>query len=77
LAAVSQVLRLGEIECVLKGIPSRANLADSITKDAQNDLPTKSSEDYMNEPLLDALGTNYANLRGFQQLTLNQEDVSR
>jgi hypothetical protein len=75
LAVVRQGLRRGEFS--LTWVPSRANLADALTKEAENDLPRLRPNDHMKKPLLDALRTSCTNLRGVRQLTKTQEDVSR
>jgi Reverse transcriptase (RNA-dependent DNA polymerase) len=75
LAVIRQGLRRGEF--ILTWIPSRANLADSFTKESENDLPRGSPNDSMKKPLLDALRSNCTNLRGIRQVTKTQADVSR
>jgi hypothetical protein len=67
LAVVRQGLRRGDF--VLTWLPSRANLADALTKEAENDLPRLRPCSHMKKPLLDALRSGCSNLRGVRQET--------
>jgi hypothetical protein len=75
LAVVRQGLRRGEF--VVTWVPSRANLADALTKESESDLPRLNPSDHMKKPLLDALRSNCTNLRGMRQDTKTQADVSK
>jgi hypothetical protein len=75
LAVVRQGLRRGDF--VLTWVPSRANLADALTKEAENNLPRLRPCIHMNKPLLDALRSGCSNLRGVRQETKIKADVSR
>jgi Reverse transcriptase (RNA-dependent DNA polymerase) len=75
LAVVRQGLRRGEF--VVTWVPSRANLADALTKESESDLPRLNPSDHMKKPLLDALRSNCTNLRGVRQDTKTQADVSK
>jgi hypothetical protein len=75
LAKIRQGLRNGEF--VVTWVPSRANLADSLTKESQKDQPRLGPNEYMKRPLLDALRNNCTNFNGVQQVSKTQADVSK
>jgi hypothetical protein len=75
LAVVRQGLRSGDF--ILTWVPSRANLSDPLTKEAENDTPRLRPSDHMKKPLMDALRSNCTNLRAIRQVTRSQADVSR
>jgi hypothetical protein len=55
-------------ETVVTWVPSRANLSDALTNEADNDLPRFQSSDQMTKPLFDALRFGSKNLRGIRQI---------
>jgi hypothetical protein len=75
LAVVRQGLRQGHFH--ITWVPSRANLADPLTKESESDALRLRPCEAMKRPFLDALRTNCTNLRGVRQETKTQADVSK
>jgi Reverse transcriptase (RNA-dependent DNA polymerase) len=75
LAVARQGLRRGEF--IMTWVPSRSNLADSLTKESASDQTRLRPCDYMKKPLLDSLRSGSTNLKGIRQETKTQADVSR
>jgi Reverse transcriptase (RNA-dependent DNA polymerase) len=74
LAALRQGLRRGLF--VITWVPSRANLSDPLTKEAENEGDRLRPCDRIKRPLLDALRSNCTNLKGVESTTKTQADVS-
>ena len=75
MALIRQALRRGEI--ALTWVPSRANIADSLTKESDSRAPVRTPDKKLKKVLLDSLMTNNSQLKGVQRVTRTTEDVSR
>jgi hypothetical protein len=74
LARLREGLRKGDFS--ISWVPSRANLSDPLTKEADSEVPRLKPNDFMMRPLLDALRSNCTNFRGLRMVTKTQADVS-
>jgi hypothetical protein len=68
-------LRNGEFD--ISWLPSRANLSDPLTKEADGEHPRLSPCDRMKRPLLDALRSNCIMFQGMRLITKSQVDMSK
>jgi hypothetical protein len=75
LASLREGLR--ENEFMVAWVPSRANLADPLTKEPDTETARLKPCAEMKYPLLDALRSNCTNFRGINSVTKTQADVSK
>ena len=74
MAALRQGLKRGEF--VITWVPSKANLADPMTKaDDRSHSDFRTPKKEMKSVLLDAFRSNCTNLKGIRQVTKTKEDV--
>lgn len=75
MALIRQAMRKGTFS--LTWVPSRANIADPLTKENDKGIPGIAPDVKLKSVLLNALRTNNSQLKGVRRITRTKEDVSR